>query len=412
MANAVIKYAQTLVGSANSTTWVDMASLAATEFEANKTYLIIANQICNHGSGANESRVRLVHGTTPTVFDDASLAWEGVANTMKHEESYLFLYTQPATAELIKLQISSSLTTTVTNSLSQIIAIKLSDDFVSGTDYFWNEFLTDYTMTATPVAKAITASFTPNGTDRWLFVGHMIYDVVTIVDQIGFELFDSVAGVLGLSWIEGEDTVNDFHGHNVYWVGVPTNAARTLAVRPVEEAGSNIMLASRVLAFNLSKFAQSVSVFSAAEVDPATTPTYTTVATVAPTPNVTGDWVYLAFLTQDINENTTLLDFETRLQVNPDGAGLVSDPQYSTTVPGHDFQDPLDETGHSIFKLRSLTSGAARTINFDARRVNGTLGRLKDNGLVAFSVALASVAAATPPRPTVATDAVRRASFW
>ena len=386
MANAVIKYAESLTGSASTTAWVDVASLANTEFEANKTYLIIANQICTAGSASDEIRVRLVHGTTPTVFDDASLAYEGIATDMRHEESYLFLYTQPATAELVKLQISSSSTTTVTNRLSQILAIKLSDDFISGTDYFWNEFLTNYTMTSTPTAKAITSSFTPNGTDRWLFVGHMIYDVVTITAEIGFELYDSVAGVLNMVWQEGEDATNDFHGHNAYWVGVPTNAARTLAVRAVNEAGSNVMLASRVFAFNLSKFAQSISTFDAAEVDPATTPTYTTLATVAPAPNATGDWVYLAFTTQDINESAGLA---TRLQVNPDGVGLISDPDYPTTVPGNDFQDALDETGHAIFKLRQLNSGAARTINFDARRTAGTLGRFEDNGLVAFSVALA-----------------------
>ena len=63
--------------------------------------------------------------------------------------------------ELVKIQISSNTTgSTITNRLSQIIAIKLSDNFVSGTDYFWNEVLADYTITTTPTAQAVTASFT------------------------------------------------------------------------------------------------------------------------------------------------------------------------------------------------------------------------------------------------------------
>src|SRR3990172_5308297 len=153
--------------------------------------------------------------------------------------SFMFLYTQPGTSEQVKLQISNSSTSTTTNVLSQILAIKLSDDFTENTDYFKAEDLANYTITATPTAKATTGSFTPNGTDRWLFIGHMIWDVVTIVDETGFELYDSVAGVLGMMQEEGEDATNECRSANLYWVGVPSAAARTIAVRPFEEAGSN-----------------------------------------------------------------------------------------------------------------------------------------------------------------------------
>jgi hypothetical protein len=391
LANAQILYDEDVAATvATDTTWVTTAIIPAASFTANKRYLIIANAIVEHASAANEARVRLMHGPTPTVFTDASLAWEGLNSTQSHEESWLFDFTQPGTTEDILIQISSSSTTDVTNRLSQILAIKLDDDFISGTDYFWAEDLTDYTMTSTPTEKATTASFTPNGTDRWLFIGHMIYDVVSITTQIGFELTDSVAGVLNRTSAEAEDATNDFHGHNLYWVGVPSNAARTVAVSPFN-SGSSIMLASRVIAINLSKFAQSAHTFSTAEIDPATSPSYTNLATISPEPDVTGDWVYIAFTNQDVNE--TVSDFETRLQVNPSGGGLVSDPNYSATnVPGIDNWDATDEGTHSVFKLRSLSSGGARTINFDARQVAGTTGRLEDNGLAAFSVALAAVA--------------------
>jgi hypothetical protein len=307
----------------------------------------------------------------------------------------MFFYTQPATPELIKLQISSSSTSDVTNILSQILAIKLSDDFTENTDYFKNEVLGDYTITTTPTAQAITGSFTPNGTDRWLFIGHMIHDVVTIVDEIGFELYDSVAGVLNSCQMEGEDATNDFRGHNLYWAGVPSNAARTLTVRPFGEAGSNVALATRVFAINLSKFAQSVSIFDAAEVDPAGTPTYSTVATVAPTPTNTGNWVVIASSVNDSSGTTD--DFETRLQVDASGGGLASSPAYSTTAPGQDNWDPLDETPFTVFNLVSLSSGGARTINWDWRQVAGTGGRIEDNLLVAFSVALAASGVTVTP---------------
>ena len=388
MADAQVLYDEDVAATvATDTAWVTTALIPAASFTANKRYLILASEAVGHSSAANESRVRLAHGSTPTVFTDASLAWEGIGSEQGHQAQWMFDFTQPGTAEDVLIQISSSSTTDVTNKLGQILVIKLDDDFVSGTDYFWAEDLTDYTMTATPTAKATTASFTPNGSDRWLFIGHMIYDVVGITTQIGFELYDSVAGVLNSESHEGEDATNDFHGHNLYWVGVPTNAARTLAVRPFN-SGSAIMLASRVIAINLAKFAQSAGVFDAAEVDPATTPTYTNLATLSVTPDVTGDWVYIAFTNNDVNESTT--NFDTRVRVNPDGAALIPDPDYPAGgFPGVDEWDITDETPHSIFKMRSFTSGAARPIEFDARQAAGTTGRLEDNGLVAFSVALA-----------------------
>ena len=383
-----IVYAEDLAGTtAASAAWVDTAIIPAASFTAFKRYLIIAHIISTFSTANGEANSRLVHGTTPTVFDDASLAHEGLADNQEHEQFWLFDYTQPGTTERVKIQISSSGTATHTCRIAQILAINLDDVGASGTDYFFNEDLTDYTMTATPTAKAVTASFTPNGTDRWLFIGHMIEDVVGITTPIGFELYDSVAGVLNSCEFEGEDGTNDFRGVNLYWAGVPTNAARTLAVRPFN-SGSAIMLASRVIAINLSRFAQSASAFDAAEVDPATTPTYTTLATVSPTPTNTGNWVYLGFSNQDVNQTTT--DWETRIQVNADGGGLVSDPAYPTTAPSIDNWDATDEVPHAIFNLVSLTAGAARDINWDCRQVAGTTGRMEDNGLVAFSVALAT----------------------
>src|SRR3990172_6379992 len=389
MANVQVLYAESVAATTAATTaWVDVATIPAASFTAGKKYLILANQICKNSSSSIVWRCRLVHGTTPTEFDDALLNTEIFANSVEDEQSYMFLYTQPGTTELVKLQISSETTQTVTNIFSQIIAINMDDVGADGTDYFWNEFLTNYTMISTPTEKAITASFTPNGTDRWLYIGHMIHDVVSITDVIGFELYDSVAGVLSMTQVEGEDATNDFLGRNLFWAGVPTNAARTLAVRPKNAAGSNVMLASRVIAINPSKFAQSASAFDAAEVDPATSPTWSTVATVAPTPTNTGDWVVIAYMTVDVGSAGDVI--MTRVQVNPSGGGLADDPPYTNAPPGALGQDTLDETPQNIFNLVSLSSGGARTINYDVTQTSGTGKRVEDNGLVAFSVELAS----------------------
>lgn len=386
MPDVQVLYAEDISGAitANSTTWVDVCSVAAASFTASKKYLIIANQVTSNSNAAAEGRIRLVHGLTPTVFDDASLAFESGTGA-EHGLHYMFFYTQPGTTELVKLQISSSSTNVTTSVFGQIIPINLDDYGTDSVDFFQAEDLLDYTMTATPTAKATTASFTPNGTDRYLFIGHMIYDVVGITTQIGFQLIDSVAGVLNSCQQEGEDGTNDFLGHNLFWVGVPTNVARTVAVAPFNSAGA-IMLASRVIAINLAKFSQSAGVFDATEVDPAASPTYTTLASVAPTPTATGDWVYIAFGNDDGNEASTSL--QNRLQADPDGGGLVSDPNYPADPPQNQW-DNVDELPINVFNLLQFTSGGARTVNFDCTRLGGTTARMEDNGLVAFSVALA-----------------------
>ena len=175
MSDVQVLYAEEISGTvtAATTAWVDVCSIPAASFTAGKKYTILTNIVTKHASAGNEARVRLVHGTTPIVFDDASLAYEGLNGTQEHENSCLYFFTQPGTTEIVKLQVSSSSTTVVTVIFGQIVALNLDDLGTEGTDYFSNEFLGDYTMTASPTAKAITASFTPDGTDRWL--GHFCF---------------------------------------------------------------------------------------------------------------------------------------------------------------------------------------------------------------------------------------------
>jgi len=393
MPNAQVLYAESVAATTViNTTYVDLASIPAASFTANHTYLILANQVTALNSSSIQRQSRLVHGTTPTAFTDGELSWEGYNDTngpQKHEVSWMYLYTQPGTTELVKIQFNQETTGgTSTNQLSQIIAIDLGD-FTSGTHYNWAEDLADYTMTATPTAKATTASFTPNGTDVWLYIGHTTHDVVGLTTPIGFELYDSVAGALTQMQNEGEDATLDIRGNNLFWVGVPTNAARTVAVRPFD-SGSSIMLASRVMAMNLTAmFAQVAYAYdNSTAVDPATSPSYTNVATVAPTPSATGNWVVLAWSVVNVNEATT--NVGARLQVNAGGGGLVSTPAFNALAPQVDNWDVTDESAFGVFNVLSLSSGAARDINWDWTRVAGTTGRVEDNGVVAFSVAEAT----------------------
>jgi hypothetical protein len=403
MAAATMLYAESVAATtAATTTYVDLCSIPSTSFVAGKTYLILASITTMHGSAANEARVRLVHGAG-TGADwgaganiDFGMAFEGLNGTQEHEIQYMTVFTQPGTAETIKLQMASSSTTTVTNIASQIFALKLSDDFVQNTDWFYNEFVTDYTGTATATSKASISITPPNTTDKWLIIGDATWDVVSITTPIGFELHDSAGVVLSSMQVEGEDATNEFIHHSLVWTGsFPTTAARTLSVRPFN-SGSSIFLDSAVFALNLSKFQQNISFFDAAEVAPAASPTFTNIATGSVTPTVTGNWFYIAGFNNDVGATATD-DLSVRLQDNNSGS-FVTDPN-TVSAPGIDNWDVTDEIPFQRFKMKSLTSGALRTINMDATMIAGTTVRCEDRYLVGFSAELAGVTPRYSPPP-------------
>ncbi|HLE03322.1 MAG TPA: hypothetical protein VI729_01745, partial [Anaerolineales bacterium] len=92
---------------ANTTTWVDVCEISAASFTAGKKYLILALGYLSCGSGTSDARMRLVHGTTPTEFTDFSSSFEVGVNTKKALAAFMTVWTQPGTAELVKLQISN-----------------------------------------------------------------------------------------------------------------------------------------------------------------------------------------------------------------------------------------------------------------------------------------------------------------
>ncbi len=47
------------------TTYREVAKISGSSFDANTTYLIIANAVGNHASSSEELRLRLLHGSTP-----------------------------------------------------------------------------------------------------------------------------------------------------------------------------------------------------------------------------------------------------------------------------------------------------------------------------------------------------------
>ncbi|HEY4720697.1 MAG TPA: hypothetical protein VII92_02530, partial [Anaerolineae bacterium] len=267
---------------------------------------------------------------------------------------------------------------------STIIAIKLSDDFVEGTDFHWQEILTDGADAASFTDRA-GVTFTPNGSDRWLVAGQASFDPTATGVNHRMEVQDSVGptsyGTCDWSSNDVDDTYNF-----LYFFGlVPTAASHTFKVRTLS-ATSTTVRSSRILTLNLAKFVDSASDYTAGSTTPATAPSWTTVATVSPTPTATGNFVILS---NALAAPLTTDNVFARLQINPSGAGLSSNPAYGDDCPDNvQNSNSLFHPG-ALMTVLSLTSGAARACNMDWNKAGGS-PLVQSRAIVVFSVALAA----------------------
>lgn len=389
-------YAEGKAITANSTTWVDVATIADGSFTAGDKYLIVASALVRSTSSAEDTRLRLVHGAGPTAFTDGSASYELLANVQETNIGWAYLFTQPGGgAETVKIQVSTSSTATVTVELGQIFALNLDDVGTEDTDWRHNEVTADYTTTSSFVAQA-SETWTPNGTDDYLVIAHGVVTAVVTTTSHGMRINDSVAGVLSAIDVEGEDATNDIRSYLLMSVYTPSNASHTISADFMHTTNAVTVSSSRIFVLNLNKFAQHAFSYDAAEDAPAAAPNWTTTRTVSPTPSSTGSWFYWGSYNFDA-ASTASDDVATRLQVNAAGGGLVSDPDYTDSSPGMDSWDSSDVTPFNIFNLLSLSSGAARDINLDVKAVASNLARVENRCLVAFSLELPAAGGAAGP---------------
>ena len=276
-------YAEGLAVVATDTNWVVVATIPAASFTAGATYLILGNAFASMPSSTNEVRMLLTHGMGPTAFTDAAQAAEQTSTVQQHVFSWMYVFTQPGTAEDVQMWASSSSTTDVTAQLGQIFALKLGDVGAQNTDWYYTEDTVDYTTTASKVSKA-SVTFTPNGTDDWLIVGYANQTVGSTSANYRADINDSVAGILDQLDIEGEDLATEFRGYVLMRVVTPTAVSHTFSIRFSHETTAGVIQFNNIFALNLNKFAQHAFSFDAASIQPAASPSWTTTRTIGPTP--------------------------------------------------------------------------------------------------------------------------------
>lgn len=372
---------------ANSTVWQDVATIPAASFTTGKTYLILALAFCRNASSANEVRTRLSRGLSPVIFDDSSNAEEILANTSVIPVGYMVRFTQPATTEKITLQISSSSTTVATCDFCIILAIPVSDIGTEDTDWRWAEILTDLTL-STSYQDGASETFTANGSDRYMYLAQASWTPGSATAQTDIALVvDGAVKVYNSE--EGEDTATENRNRLLVWEEVPTAASHTVKLQAKGETAAGTVRSSRVFVLNLSKLAQNTGTNGAGPTNLVEGSGWINLATTSISPAATGDFVVIAGA--EINYNAALTnDPRVRLQVNPDGAGLVSKPAYGDHSPGTDTWDGTDHRYSPVFDVVTLTAGAARPFNLDGEMAaTGVADPIAvSRALVVFSVAL------------------------
>ena len=397
MADATILHAASVTANtATSATWVEAVSIAAGSFTVGRDYVLIAVLNLDSSAGTSDCGYRFVHGTTPTEFTDAVGHMDPVSSDEARPQIFIQRFTQPNPAEAVTLQFNlREGTGTITQMYADIIAFDITADWTENTNFFWDEDTGDTADAATLTARA-AITFSANGTDKWLIAGQASWNVATTGVAFAMCLNDSVGPTkygdstpLGYPSQDTDDLFN--FG---YLVGLtPTNGSHTFSVL-TQSATTEAVLSSRIVAFNLTALFQDVAIAYTAAADNPTADgtTWETEQSLSVTPTATGNFVIFANAVASIaaaGDNCL-----ARLQINPDGGGLVSDPAYGDDGPDNFASSISRGMPFELQTVRSLTTGAARPINFDWKQASGGTSAVRERALIAFSVAKAG---APPP---------------
>lgn len=384
----------------SAVTYVDCGEIPAGSFTANAKYFLIANILFQGSSASNDINIRWCHGPdgSETDFTDGTWRRDSQGGSNGNCFGAIQVFTQPGTTEQVKLMIKAVATpNTVRAELGEIFALDLTD-LVENTDYYFNEHTTDDATLSSAYEDGATITIVGDGVSTWWVCGDVVRNsgATTVLDRSRLNL-DGNTDHTYLN--EGDDTadVNSWLFSRSF---VPDSSSVCKMQYSVASGTAGTYFSSRIFAINLTKFAQFFAEDTTADSGSIQT-NFVNLATESVTPNTTGDWFYIGGFTHVVNATSDSLNI--RLQ-DDNGGSLASDPNYGDDEPGVHAGDPLNEDGFTIFKMKSLTSGASRTVNLDARdTVNASSA--KNRTLIGFALELASGATTLSPSSIASAEA-------
>lgn len=384
------------VSNTSAASYVDCGEIAAGSFTASAKYFLIANILFEGSSASNDVNIRWCHGPDGSETDFTDGTWRRDSQGGSNGNCFggIQVFTQPGSAEQVKLMIKAVATpNTVVANLGQIFALDLTD-LTENTDYYFNEHTTDDATMTTTYEDGASITVVGNSSDTWWVCGDVVRNTgaTTVLDQHRLNLDGNTAHTY---LNEGDDTadVNSWLFSRSF---VPDSSSVCKMQYGVASGTTGTYFSSRIFAINLTKFRQFFAEDTTADSGSIQT-NFVTLATESVTPEVTGDWFYIGGFTHVVSAASDSLNI--RLQDDNDGS-MGSDPDYGDDEPGVHAGDPLNEDGFTIFKMKSLTSGASRTINLDARdTVNASTA--KNRTLVGFALELEAVGGDTAVKDVI-----------
>lgn len=345
-------------------------SITAASFTGSKKYLISVTAQLDCNSLASAARAQIVHGTT--VFTDSVHSMWVQTTPSRATYAWWTVFTQPASPELIKCQISNSNAANTTGiDQFSLVAIKLSDDLTedtgAGGDWKTNEVSASTTLALTDsTANNATVTITPAvANDHWLVMTKSKLTVAAATRSYASRIVRSgeAASTGPFTVFEGQDAASESWVWTLARVFTLGAASNTFTEKSYSVQGaSGTRTYSGVFILNLSKMRNEVDSYDDSAVqDLSATDFATQIRTVSLTPAVQGDvWIY-GFVTGDINTGNSY--FEARMQI--DNTTDVPDTSTTDTYSIMVLTDAGDEPPANLQGMVNMTA-AAHTIDIDA----------------------------------------------
>ena len=355
----------------------DVVTIPASSFVANGVYFIIATGEFNGDWSQANGEVRLVHGSTPTVFTGSLITFDIVSSAAADKllwGPYVTEFTQPATAEDVKVQmrLKSVTTNTIRGNNITIWAIRRDADLVENTDYKYAEVTTPTQHTTSFVARA-SITWTPADNNHdWLVICCEQVDVNSA--GVNFEVRidrDSGAETAGFFGREGE-RVDDVLLLGTFWPFTLSDSSHTLALHSRDDAtGVNDHEYSAILALRLDRFEDHTIFTNTGAIEGLGDDTFGEIGAMDITPGTAGDIVLMARATVTefgLNDESTI-----RIEIaGTDTLGKGGDVENGTWA-GRSF-DATDDTPHFCL-ARENVAASLQDVDIDGKLHEGTAGQ-------------------------------------
>jgi len=373
-----------------TSTWTTKVTISDASLKINNAvFLLLFTARIGCSSATERADVRIAHGGTPTVIESsyASVYPSDVSNGDKRNTHWAGIFTQPATAEDVLIQLNSP-DNSSTVRLDGIVLqwIRLDVDLTKDTDWFENENTT-LTVHTTSFVDFASITFTPLAVNDWLIIASVTVIVDSTVDSYEYRInrdSDTETDPTMLKEGEHTDERRTFILSRVF-TGLST-ASHTFKVQGRDDStGINDHESSRIIAIDLSKFKEHGSFYNTGDASFSTTPTFTEVANVDITPTVAADFLILYTGMYNVDDAGR----QAKLRIQSSGTNSPIDSEDDWIAQQRDLTN--------VFPLCNLTqlnlAASAQNIDVDMTGNGSGAHVARDRSLIVLSMELAAAAA-------------------